>query len=75
LNFTYVEAFENMLRNAFYSLTADRSTTELRWIVFCLMSGLILRRGVCAANDLVAGAGFKPAVRGCRIMSRSDAGL
>ncbi len=31
-DFTIVESISETMRNAFYSLTADRSTTELRWI-------------------------------------------
>jgi len=32
-DFTSVESISETVRNALFSLTADRSTTELRWIV------------------------------------------
>ena|SRR5207244_2001847 len=50
-------------------LTADRSTTELRWNSFCQMAGIQfvhrMNSGKSFPNrrgDLVAGAGFEPAI-------------
>jgi hypothetical protein len=61
---------DKMAKTAKNKLTADRSTTELRWIKFFRrMAGIQFAHRIASGKcfqifdiDLVAGAGFEPAV-------------
>jgi hypothetical protein len=65
---TRVESISETVRNTLFSLTADRSTTELLWIVVPPeLRARISRRAVRAASELVAGAA--PPWRGAAISS------
>jgi hypothetical protein len=66
------ERIKDIWEKRSYPVTADRSTTELRWNHFSPNGGDTvraenkLRQVVSIARKLVAGAGFEPAIRQAR---------